>query len=144
MLLLSLSLTAVQAGDLDIHFQVDDRIHTLQLTDIPSCAPTRVELGGEDSWSVRAMASAIDEEGTIYVTLELEAELDMGRHTRKVRTHPKFLTRDGEPATLTVGDAEGEVVVEVVATNFDLNTRCGPAGRDRHDHDRTRRSREIH
>ena len=37
MLLLAASLAA--AGDLDVHFQVDDRVHTLTLTDVASCSP---------------------------------------------------------------------------------------------------------
>ena len=143
MLLVALSLA--HAGDLDLHFQVDERVHTLTLTDVASCAPTRVELDGEDSWSVRAMATAIDEAGTVYVTVDLEAHLASGREARTVRTSPAFLGRAGEPATLTVGGEAGDVVVEVVATGFDLDTRCGPST-----HVRTRsegqrhRHREIH
>ena len=143
MLLLAASLAA--AGDLDVHFQVDDRVHTLTLTDVASCSPTRVELDGEDSWSVRAMATAIDEAGTVYVTVEVEAHLTTGRESRKVKTSPAFLVQAGEPATLTIGDEAGDVVVEVVATGFDLDMRCGPGThvRSRSDGER-HRHREIH
>ena len=147
-MLLALALALAHAGTLEVTVAVDDQVSTFAFDQVASCSDASTEVHGDGEWEVRARATGV-EEGVVFVALDVEVDLSDKRTRRVVELAPQLKVKAGEPGKVVVGGPEGEVSVEVVAQDFEVDTSCTASSAERrsrthrerrssHEHERSR------
>ena len=133
------ALALAHAGTLEVTVAVDDQVSSFVFDQVASCSDASTEVHGDGQWEVRARATGI-EEGVVYVALHVEVDLSDKRNRRVVELGPQLEVKEGEPGKVVVGGPEGEVSVEVVAQDFEVDTSCTASSAERSRSHRERRS----
>ncbi|GEM_PF-6330341 len=118
-----LALALAHAGDLTVTVVVDDQSSSFVFDQVASCSEASSTVSGDGTWEVSARATGI-EEGEVFVALDVEVETGKRRNARHVRMAPRLVLVEGEPAQVVVGGPDGEVSVEVIAQDFEIDDSC--------------------